>query len=309
MKVCFVGTGSIGKRHIKNWSELCVQKNEKLIIHLLRHSNIELPSDIKELIAKQIMRIEDLDMMYDAVFICNPTYLHYETIKALKNHSKFFFVEKPVFDTGGLELDSLQLPKENIYYVACPLRYTGVLQHATQIAKNERVLSVRAISSSYLPDWRPGVDYRNTYSAHKSEGGGVMIDLIHEWDYLVSMFGTPVEIKNMYGKFSNLEIDSEDIAIYIAKYEDKLIELHLDYLGRKTRRTLELRTDNNEYVFDICENKVMKNGILMNQYTECINDRYKREMEYFWLLIHGKEKSVNDLSQALSVLKIALGNA
>ena len=52
-----------------------------------------------------------------------------------------------------------------------------------------KVYSARAISSSYLPDWRPGQDYRTTYSAHKDMGGGVSIDLIHEWDYLSWLFG------------------------------------------------------------------------------------------------------------------------
>ena len=32
------------------------------------------------------------------------------------------------------------------------------------------------------------------------------------------------------GKFSNLELNCEDYASYIATYKDKVVELHLDYL-------------------------------------------------------------------------------
>ena len=61
------------------------------------------------------------------------------------------------------------------------------------------VYSARVLCSSYLPGWRPGVDYRTVYSAHKDMGGGVTIDLIHEWDYLVELFGKPEKMYNFKG--------------------------------------------------------------------------------------------------------------
>lgn len=36
--------------------------------------------------------------------------------------------------------------------------------------QSKKVYSVRAICSTYLPDWRKGTDYRNNYSAFKSMG-------------------------------------------------------------------------------------------------------------------------------------------
>jgi predicted dehydrogenase len=104
------------------------------------------------------------------------------------------------------------------------------------------VICASAMSSSYLPDWRPGQDYRKTYSAHKDMGGGVSIDLIHEWDYLTWLFGMPTEYHSMINKVSNLEIDSDDLAIYIGKNDKTTFELHLDYFGRQTQRTLDLFT-------------------------------------------------------------------
>lgn len=78
------------------------------------------------------------------------------------------------------------------------------------------------------------------YSAHKALGGGVTIDLIHEWDYLVDLFGVPETICNIHGKYSDLEIDSDDLSIYIAQYPTLLAEVHLDYFGRTYRRSIEL---------------------------------------------------------------------
>lgn len=307
MKVCFVGAGSIGRRHIKNWVHLCEKHNVNCEVHLLRATNSCLPEEIKQLVNKQVKEIELLDTSYDVIFITNPTNLHYQTIDQLKYLSKNFFVEKPVFETYAKDLKLLNLPPENKYYVACPLRYTQVLLYAKKIVQKEKVYSARAISSSYLPDWRKGIDYRNTYSAHKNEGGGVLIDLIHEWDYLVDLFGFPNETRMYYGKYSDLEIDSEDLGIYIANYDDKLLEIHLDYLGKYAERKLELRTDQGVYVFDIINARIEKNGKEIGSFNEKPNDKYEKEMENFWNIIFGQTKNNNSLQTAIKVLSVAMG--
>ena len=84
------------------------------------------------------------------------------------------------------------------------------------------------------------MDYRTVYSARKALGGGVTIDLIHEWDYLVELFGVPEKLYNFKGTYSELEIDSDDLSVYIAKYPTLLAEVHLDYFGRGYRRSIEL---------------------------------------------------------------------
>ena len=78
--------------------------------------------------------------------------------------------------------------------------------------------SVRAMCSSYLPEWRPGVDWKKCYSAHADMGGGVDIDLIHEWDYLTYLFGFPHNVYSIRGQFSDVTADSCDNAIYIGEY-------------------------------------------------------------------------------------------
>lgn len=308
MRVCFVGAGSIGKRHIKNLYSICMQKNIGCEIDLLRASGAALAKEIEPYINKQYFTKEDMEGKYDIIFITNPTYKHFETIGQMKNLAANFFVEKPIFDSCNISVESLELPIENKYYVACPLRYTKVLLDARDIVKSESVYSARAISSSYLPDWRPGLDYRKNYSAHKDQGGGVRIDLIHEWDYLVSLFGFPIKTYSYSGKYSHLEIDSEDLAVYIGEYSDKLIELHLDYFGRNVRRELEIRTNLHEYVFDIQQGCIFRDGNVIKNYHEDINERYIREMEYFLKIVLEGQDNVNDLKTAQSILDLSLNN-
>lgn len=304
MKVCFVGAGSIGKRHIRNFASICQEKHEKCEIHLFRTTNKKLDHDIQKYVDKEIFKKKDLDKCYDAVFITNPTYMHYDTICEFYNKTNNFYVEKPVFDTIYKDIEKI-MSDGKCYYVACPLRYTNVLLEAKKIIEHEEVLSARAISSSYLPNWRTGIDYRDTYSAHKNQGGGVRIDLIHEWDYLKYLFGCPKEIYSLSGKYSNLEIDSEDLAIYIAKYDKKLVELHLDYFGRKTRRSLEIRTNDHEYIFDIIENVVICDGVIIKTYIEDANEKYMNEMRFFYTILCGEKRTTNDLTNAVDTIRIA----
>lgn len=307
MKVLFVGVGSIAKRHIKNLIQIC--KNKEIKIDVLRHNSYsQLSKDILPYITCEHHKISDIDKDYDAIFITNPTHLHYKTIDQLKDFSKNFFVEKPVFSTLSETLESLNLPQDNKYYVACPLRYAAVLQYAKKFVKTKVPYSIRAICSTYLPDWRPGIDYRECYSAKKEQGGGVCIDLIHEWDYLYDLFGEPDEVYQFCGKYSHLEISSEDLAVYIARYKKFLLELHLDYIGRKSERKLELYCDDGTYVFDIFNSCISKNGNELFRYQESWNDIYIKEMEYFLALCNSKDESQNDLNHAIKVQKIATGN-
>lgn len=303
MKVCFVGIGSIGKRHIRNFAAVCEECGVSLEIHALRKTSSELPEDIQQHIAKVVHSEAELDEYYDAIFILNPTHMHYETLQALHEYSDCFFIEKPVFDK--LSYDCSVFDPNKRYYVACPLRYTQELLAAERIVKDEAVFSARSISSSYLPDWRPGVDYRTVYSAHKDQGGGVRIDLIHEWDYLEHLFGQPEEVVAFSGTYSNLEIDSEDLAVYIAKYKTMLLELHLDYLGRKTRRSLECRTAEHEYIFDIAEHRVLCDGQVIQETHEDVNAMYIREMQHFYDVIQGLDKPKNTIDSALTTMRIA----
>ena len=258
MRVLFIGVGSIARRHIKNISEVLKERGKKSCIDVFRTKNHgKLPEDISGLIQDIYYDFVQIPNDYHIVFITNPTEFHLDTLKKFHNKGQHFFIEKPLCTYEQLASTSVDYLRENsVYYVASPLRYTKVLQYVKQNVDINEVYSARAISSSYLPDWRPGTDYRTTYSAHKELGGGVAIDLIHEWDYLTYLFGTPKKVHSIIKKVSDLEIDTEDIAIYIGEYGDKVVELHLDYLGRSSIRKLELFMKDDTIICDLINSNV-----------------------------------------------------
>ena len=309
-KVLFVGVGSIAKRHIKNLFKLQSEGKYSFHIDAFRSgSGGKVDDDAAGGISCAYSDYEHVPKDYDIVFITNPTQLHLDALARFHNSGKHFFIEKPlctVEQLGDAATDFLR--KDSVYYVACPLRYTGVIQYLKNNIDKEQVRAVRAISSSYLPDWRLGIDYRRTYSARKELGGGVSIDLVHEWDYLCYLFGAPSRVLSIIEKVSNLDINSDDVAVYIAEYPKMIAELHLDYFGRYPIRKLELFMDGDTVSCDL-----IKGTILYEKESRTIsfsNDRDTwqiAELAHFIELIEEQKFGLQNIETAKNVLKIAGG--
>ena len=305
-----IGLGSIGKRHIKNLQKVLKSKNIIFQIDALRSIDKELDAEIKDILQHQFHKVEELPDDYDVIFITNPTSLHFDTIHKVIKKTRHMFIEKPVFDKCCYNLDQLSINKNNVYYVACPLRHKMIVKYLKEaVIPKEEIISCRIISTSYLPNWRKGQDYRKIYSAKKDLGGGVTRDLIHEWDYAIDLFGIPQYVDNMKGHFSNLEIDSDDISIYIAKYKNMLLEIHLDYIGQKTERTIQIFTNSKRIDVDLICNELVEyqNNVEISRRKFEDEDFYLNEMEYFINCVNGQEVNINTISDAYETLKIALG--
>lgn len=305
-QIAFVGMGSIGKRHLKNVCQLITSQDNTYSIDLYRSSMVrELPEDVSALVANQYLCSQEVQREYDMVFITNPTSLHLDTAIKFRPFTKAFFIEKPVFSSFDIDEQVIALLDEIPSYVACPLRYNPVLQYVKLNVELEKVISVRAMSSSYLPDWRPGQDYRETYSAHTELGGGVDIDLIHEWDYLSWIFGMPMECFGIAGRFSNLEINSNDTALYVAKNDKLTYELHLDYFGRKTQRTLDIFTQDDTVHCDIVGGTVtyLKEGKMLDFNSER-NAFYLEEVKHFLDIAEGGVENDSNVKHGIQVLKL-----
>ena len=303
MRFLFVGYGSIAKRHIENLTTIFCEREEVLAIDILRHAE----SDDLPGIDRIFTSSDEIDVKYDAVFITNPTSMHYETLAGCLGFSDYFFLEKPAFDRTDYDVEALGLSGKTIY-VACPLRYTRVIGWLHENFDFSKANALRVISSSYLPDWRPGIDYRDTYSAHTSQGGGVSIDLIHEWDYVHHLVGAPERVLSAVGKCSDLEIDADDYAVYIGEYPDMVLEMHLDYFGRKALRRLEIMTSEDTVVCDLLRGSIewLCSGEKL-MFEDSRNGFQQRELEHFFDIMSGRNENDNDLSMALRTLELAKG--
>lgn len=315
LSALFIGLGSIGTRHLNSLSALCAERGIALRADALRSDPARpLRPGAAEKLRAQFTALSDPAALprYDLAFITNPTSLHADALRQVYGRAGTLFIEKPLVsaDQTGLDLAGL-LPAGQKAYVAAPMRWSAVmlaLKGWLAAHPDQRPYSARVICSSYLPGWRPGVDYRTVYSAHRAMGGGVTIDLIHEWDYLVGLFGKPQALYNFKGTYSDLEIDSDDLSVYIAKYPSMLAEVHLDYFGRQYRRSIELFTREGTVTADFGAAALTLPDGTVQEFRETTDAWYRREMEYFLgYALHGEGDSVNPPADALDVLKLTLG--
>lgn len=305
-KIVFCGLGSIGKRHLRNTVRYLQEQHYDFQIDAVRSGvGAALPEDIARHISNEYTYEEEIPSDYDVMFITNPTSMHGECIERYCRNTRSMFIEKPLVDDVSWHLD--KLPSDLVCYVACPLRYTRILRYVKEHIDCSKAYSVRAICSTYLPGWHPDEDYRLSYSAHRSMGGGAAIDLIHEWDYLIWLFGRPDSVTGIGRKVSGLEIDSEDIAVYIGYTDKRVYELHLDYFGREEKRNLEIYLPEETITVDLRGGNIrFGDGKKIDLWED--RDEYQvREIGHFFDIIRGVCENDNTLENAMDTLKTAKG--
>ena len=112
---------------------------------------------------------------------------------------------------------------------------------------------------SYLPTWRKR-EFNKTYSGKKEFGGGVLLELSHELDYIQYLFGKcNILFKNLK-KTTNKNLNFKDSALIIAKTKDKnIVLIDLDLFSYKNIRKIEIRTKKIIYECDLNNNIIYKN--------------------------------------------------
>lgn len=122
--------------------------------------------------------------------------------------------------------------------VAMNLRFhPGVRAVREHLASAGEVWRAEAWCGSWLPGWRPGTDYRRAYSAQAALGGGVLLDAIHELDYLTWLVGPAVAVRAHLPRVSDLELDVEDVALLTLELASGgVATITLDYLDRDYHR-------------------------------------------------------------------------
>lgn len=293
MKVGVIGLGAIARKHIATIREIDPQTEFIAMRHNINCSsenNIENVYNYDQLLSRTP----------DFIIISNPTSEHFATIEKLADSNVPLFIEKPLFNTATSP-PQVAAPT----YIACNLRFLDCLQFIKKEIKGKRINEVNSYCGSYLPDWRPNINWRECYSANKELGGGVHIDLIHEIDYLCQLFGKPQKVHKTFRNASSLDITAWDYANYLLEYKQFSTSVVLNYYRTDYKRTLEILTSNETYFVDLAKNTVLCDGVEVFKSRKTILDTYKDQMLYFIQTLDNASK-FNNINEAYEVLKICL---
>jgi predicted dehydrogenase len=312
-KYMIVGCGSIGKRHIRNLSQLGVHDIIAIDPSAERRAEV-----MQKLGIRAFETIDEgLSQSPDVALICTPTSFHLQDSLAVARAGCHIFIEKPVSHqlqgTGRL-IDEVRR-KKLLTLVGCNFRFHPGLQQVKLLLEEEAIGPVRYARASfghYLPDWHPWEDYRQGYSALRRLGGGVLLDRVHEVDYLRWLLGEFSKVSCALGRLGELEIDTEDTAELTlwVKGGGCLVSVHLDYLRRTYDCSAELLGDEGLIKWSFADNSVRwlvareKRWKSRRWPNYDINQMYVEEMRHFLRVLEGKEASAQDVIEALRNLEI-----
>lgn len=301
MKVVFFGLGSIGQRHAQ-----ILLKNYHYELYAFRSgvNNLKNSLGIKELDSWDKV----IKLAPDLAFITNPTVHHIETaIKCAEIGCKLF-IEKPIGkDLQRLnDLIKIVKRKELVSYVGYNLRFHPVIVKVKKYIDKYKPLHGRAVCTSFLPGWRPAQDYLMGYSANASMGGGVILDLSHELDYVSYLVGEIEKISGKFARMGKVTIDAEDYADILVSTRMCPVNVHINFLSHFRQRYIQIDFDELTVVGDIANSEVReyKNEVLKNSYKlkYDYDQDYKEQMKYFFKNINNP-KMMNNLIEAEDLFK------
>jgi predicted dehydrogenase len=333
MRVLFIGLGSVGNRHLRNINFLTDGDTEFIAyrrVNSLSSSSangINSDIDISDDNNKSSVKVRQVATIADALserptfaVVSSPTSLHVEDGLPVLQANVPLFLEKPVSNSfnSALELAKVAKRQKSIVFIGLQLRFHPLLQRLRHLVQEKvlgKILFVEAAVGSFLPDWHPNEDYHASYCARRELGGGAVLTLIHEIDYLYWIFGLPVNVVafQSHDPRLNINVDSCVSTLMTFKREQYSFPAYLNQnlSERPVRRYCRVSGSNGTAELDLTSNELVhvdNKGSLIETFSNpelCRNDLFLYEMKSFIQCIEGVEEPSIPLHDALPSQLIA----
>lgn len=269
-RALIIGLGSIGRRHQALLEELGCE-----VAACTRHPQPGLSC------------FEDIETAVrthrpDLLVVANATSDHEATLRqlaALAPEARLL-VEKPLCSQIPQTLPASLTGRIAVGY---NLRFHPAVLALRAALRDEEPVSAQLYAGQHLPDWRPGRDYRTSYSASAAQGGGVLRDLSHELDLALWLFGPWQRLVTHGGHFSGLDIETEDTVGLLWQAERcPKVGVEINYLDRAPRRSILVHTRRHTWEADVFGARLLRDGELLESWMPERNATY-RDQDRAWL--------------------------
>ena len=307
MNFLIIGLGNFGEKYVNILNNL--DKNYK--IYILRHSkNKNYNKELK--IEKIFYALEDTDeIIFDAVFITNPSSLHVETANYFIEKNISCMIEKPI-SINYLEGTNILKSNNCQIQIGYLLRYSELynyLKNYEMYIGNIQLIKINV--GQYLPDWRK-CDYRNCVSSKKEQGGGVLLELSHDINYLLGFLNfKDYKVKSFSDKISSLEINVEDSAFIILEIilnngKKVLVNINMDMIDHDSNRSCRLIGEKGTLVCDFIskEVKINSENFNINQKVDLNINLLEKQTIDFINKVKTKNYDNESINDSLTTLKI-----
>lgn len=315
MRIAVLGCGSIGRRHLRNL--LALGETDLVAFD---------PSPDARALAAGETRARYVDSLAavwserpQAVLVTSPPAEHVALAREAAAHGCHLFIEKPLsHSTDGLESLAAEVERRGLVtMVGCNMRFHAG-PRAVKALLDEgavgTVLTARIYAGSYLPDWRPGTDYRRGYSANAATGGGAILDYIHELDLALWYCGAGEPVSCATVPATSIGLQVEGAAEIIVRHASgALSSVHVSYIQRDYRRGCEIAGTEGTVTWDFDEPHVRayRPGAgwrtLPHPADWTLNRMYVDEMSHFLRHARAGEPTCCPLDQGWAALRLALG--
>jgi predicted dehydrogenase len=310
--VLVVGCGSIGRRHLTNLRKL---GRGDLVAFDPLDERLRLVRD--DLDVRTVPSLAaGLEASPSAVIVCTPPHRHVGVARSAVEAGADVLIEKPIADRldDVEELIAAAARRSRVIMVGYNLRFqTGLVRLKALLDDGAigRVLTLQAEFGQYLPDWRPGQDYRAGHMVSDAEGGGVIREVSHELDYARWLAGEVRSVSAVAEHVSGLAMDAEDVAFVLLRFvSGALGHVALDCVQREYSRRCKVVGAEGTLVWEL------RGGLRLYRATtgrwehfaveQDVSRTYVDEMAHFLAVVRRERPPVVDGAEAARVLRIAL---
>lgn len=196
VKVAVLGTGSLGKEHVRIYAQLASNRQVDLVgVYDANHETA------RHIAAKHhthaLASVEEIIAEADAVNIVTPTVTHFELARQCLQRGKHVLVEKPMTDEAAEAAELVRLAQEKncVLQVGHVERFNPVFNYLESVATQPRFIETHRLSP---------------YPARSTDIGVVLDLMIHDLDVVLAFVKSPVTSVDAVGV--PVLSKSEDIA-------------------------------------------------------------------------------------------------